>query len=84
MQDVSARTASARFAVVDFRDYAERTGDDGDYPAKVDVPFTSDPSEAVGAIQDLTLGYGGDTPETMFSGLAAAYDRRCPPSRSPA
>jgi len=73
VNDVSARTSSARFAVIDYRDFPERTGDTGDYPYRIGQGFTSSATEAVDAIQSLALGYGGDTPETMFSALNAAY-----------
>lgn len=70
---VQARTSSARFAVIDYRDFPERTGADYDYPANLDQDFTSDGDSADAAIQSLTLGYGGDGPETMYSALNMAY-----------
>jgi Mg-chelatase subunit ChlD len=73
INDVSAQTTSARFALIDFRDYASRTGSPGDYPAKLDADFTTQGATVAAAIQDLSLGYGGDTPETMFSALHMAY-----------
>src|SRR4051794_8045558 len=74
VDDVSARTSAARFAVVDYRDFPERTGDDEDYPSHLDLDFSSDAATVDGAIGGLTLGYGGDYPETMFSGLSRAFD----------
>jgi hypothetical protein len=74
VNDVSARTSAARFAVVDYRDFASRTGDEGDYPAKLDLDFTSNAATVDAAIGGLELGYGGDWPETMFSGLNRAFD----------
>ena len=71
---VSAQTASARFSLVDYRDFASRTGAAYDYPSKLDQDFTSDAATINGAIQSLALGYGGDLPETMFSGIVTAYD----------
>ena len=41
VNSVAAQTASARFAVVDYRDFPERTGDPGDYPARLRQDFTS-------------------------------------------
>ena len=70
--DVSARTSAARFALVDYRDFPDRTGDAGDYPAKLDLDFTSDAATVDAAIQGLALGDGGDRPETMFSGIMTA------------
>ena len=60
-----------RVAVVDYRDFPDRTGDYDDYPYDVKCQFTSDAATAIGAINSLTLGYGGDTPETVYSGIAA-------------
>lgn len=71
---VNARAASARFSLVDYRDFPERTGFAGDYPAKLQQDFTSDPATINAAIQGLALGSGGDTPETMFSGIDRAFD----------
>jgi len=74
VRSVSARTTSARFALVDYRDFPERTGDPGDYPAKLRQDFTSDPNAIDAAVQELEVAGGGDTPETMFSALKMAYD----------
>lgn len=69
---VAQRTASYRFALVDYRDFPSRTGASYDYPAKVQLGFTDDTAAIQDAINGLTLGYGGDTPETVWSGLDAA------------
>lgn len=74
VNSVSSRTQSARFALVDYRDFASRTGASYDYPAKLDQDFTSSASTINTAIQGLTLGYGGDWPETMYSGLWKSFD----------
>ena len=74
VNDVSARTSAARFALVDYRDFPDRTGDPGDYPAKLDQDFTSSATTINTAIQGLSLGDGGDWPETMFSGINRAFD----------
>jgi Mg-chelatase subunit ChlD len=71
---VTAQTSAARFALVDYRDFPVRTGTPTDYPAKLDQDFTSDAATINGAIQSLVLGNGGDLPETMYSGLATAFD----------
>lgn len=70
---VVAQTSAARFALVDYRDFPQRTGASYDYPAKLDQDFTSDAATINGAIQSLVLGYGGDTPETMYSGITTAF-----------
>lgn len=69
---LSAQTGSFRFALVDYRDFPERTGDSSDYPARVQIGFTDDPALIRAAIDDLTLGFGGDSPESVYSGLDAA------------
>jgi hypothetical protein len=74
VNDVSARTTSARFSLVDYRDFASRTGASYDYPAKLDQDWTSSASTINSAIQGLSLGYGGDWPETMYSGIWRAFD----------
>lgn len=73
INDISAQTTSARFGLIDYRDFAERTGDAGDYPAKLQADFTADSNAITTAIEGLSLGYGGDGPETMFSALHMAY-----------
>ena len=72
--DVTSRTSAARFALVDYRDFEDRTGTAGDYPALLRQDFTTDPDEIDAAIQGLALGDGGDTPETMYSGIMSAFD----------
>jgi lysophospholipase L1-like esterase len=74
VNDISARTSAARFAVVDYRDFPERTGYEGDYPAMLDLDFSSNAATVDAAIGGLALGGGGDWPETMFSGLNRAFD----------
>lgn len=66
-------TRSFRIAVVDYRDFPERTGDPGDYASRLVLDFSSDPVAIRAALDGLTLGYGGDTPETMWSGLMEAF-----------
>ena len=61
-----------RVALVDYRDFPERTGNSQDYPSMVQLEFTSDDDAIIAAINELSLGYGGDTPETVYSGLIAA------------
>ena len=71
---VSVQTAGARFALVDYRDFPSRTGASYDYPALLDQDFTSDPTTINTAIQSLVLGFGGDLPQTMYSGINMAFD----------
>lgn len=74
VNQLEATTDSYRVAVVSYRDFPERTGDPVDYPSRVDQTFTDDLTSIQAAIDSLTLGYGGDTPETVFSGIQAAIE----------
>ncbi len=66
-------TRSYRVAVVDYRDYPGRTGFPGDYPSRLRLDFTSDADDIRAAINGLDLGFGGDFPETIWSGLMEAF-----------
>ena len=55
-------------AVVDYRDFADRA-EDNDYPYSVLLDFTNDNGEILSGVNELSLGNGGDTEETVFSGL---------------
>jgi Mg-chelatase subunit ChlD len=70
---ISSSSAGARFALVDYRDFPERTGSPGDYAAKLRTDFTTSQAVITSSIGGLTLGDGGDSPETMFSALHLAY-----------
>ncbi len=74
VEQLAATTASYRVAVVSYRDFPERTRNSDDYPAKVVQTFTDDQTSIQAAINSLTLGDGGDWPETVFSGVQAAID----------
>ncbi len=67
-------TRSYRVAVVDYRDYPSRTGFPGDYASRLRLDFTDDPDAIRAAIDGLDLGFGGDFPETVWSGLIEAFD----------
>ena len=68
--ELEEKGTSYRVALVDYRDFSSRTGNSNDYPAKVQLNFTSDSDAIVAAINGLTLGYGGDEKETVYSGIA--------------
>lgn len=70
---LDAGTQSYRVAVVDYRDYASRTGDPRDYPSRLVLDFSSDPDEIRNAIDSLDIAYGGDFRETMWSGFMEAF-----------
>ncbi|HNX05191.1 MAG TPA: hypothetical protein PKI32_06795, partial [Opitutales bacterium] len=81
---ISEKFADYRVAVMDYRDFPERTGDYDDYPYNVDLSFSSDIPSITAAINSLGLGYGGDGPETCYSGIAAALDGEAGPWRKEA
>lgn len=75
---VKNRSKHARIAVMEYRDFPERTGYIWDYPYRDVLPFTTDTDEAISAIYNLRLGYGGDIPETLNCALAHAIrNDRC-------
>ncbi|MEZ5095971.1 MAG: VWA domain-containing protein [Nocardioides sp.] len=74
IDQVNAQTNSARFALVSYRDDPAWTGYSGDYPARVESGFTTDPTALKSAINGLSVNGGGDWPETMYSGVDAALD----------
>lgn len=74
VNQLEVSTNSYRVGVVSYRDFAERTGNPADYPARVDLDFSSDLVAIQGAIDSLSANGGGDFPETVFSGIAAAID----------
>ncbi|QHT55170.1 VWA domain-containing protein [Cellulomonas sp. H30R-01] len=71
---LAASSGSYRFALVTFRDDPVYTGWDGDYAARVDLPFTSDPDAIRTALAGMVADGGGDWPETALSGMQAAID----------
>ena len=58
-----------RIALVDYRDFSDRTSDSRDYAYSVKLNFTNNADSIQNALDNLTLGYGGDTPETVYSAL---------------
>ncbi len=68
---LSGKTEDYRVAIVDYRDFPEE-GDEYDYPAKVQLKFTNDTNKITSTINGLDLGNGGDTDETVYSGIMTA------------
>lgn len=66
------KSPQARIALVDFRDFSIRTGSVTDYPYRDRLIFTGDVNKINTAIQNLSLGYGGDGPETQYCALMHA------------
>lgn len=72
LSSLSEKSKNYRVAVVDYRDFSERTGSSEDYPSKVCLDFTDDNDQIKDAINDLSAVGGGDYEETVFSGLMTA------------
>lgn len=69
---LASSTRSYRVGLVTYRDFPERTGDEGDFPSRVDLGFSDDKAEILGALDAIDIGSGGDFEETAYSGLASA------------
>lgn len=74
LDHLADKTENYRVALIDYRDYSERTFRSYDYPCKIQLPFTDDNASIISAINGLTLGYGGDENETVYSALMEAVD----------
>lgn len=72
IERIKGQTSDSRMAVMDFRDFPTRTGSSGDYPYRDAVAFTSDATAVKTAINSITLGDGGDHPETRNCALMHA------------
>lgn len=69
---VFEKAPDSRIALLDFRDFPYRTGASYDYPYHDDLVFTNNKDKAKQAINALSLGYGGDAPETRNCALMHA------------
>ncbi len=58
-----------RIALIDYRDFPDRTGESEDYPYMLQLDFSSDHDSILNAIYNLELGNGGDWEETLYSAL---------------
>lgn len=74
IDDVKKQTNSARFAITSYRDDPAYTGSPDDYRSRVDQEFTSDAAALKNTLEKLSIGGGGDTPETMYSGIKTALE----------
>lgn len=72
LSHLGEKTENYRVALVDYRDFPDRTEDSDDYACRVHLPFSSDTSLITNAIYGLDLGFGGDTEETVYSALMTA------------
>lgn len=69
VSNLKEQVPDSRIAVVDFRDFPSRTGASYDYPYRDALGFTFDEIAAINAINGLSLGFGGDTAETLNCAL---------------
>ncbi len=74
LQEISLKNSDFRVALIDYRDFSQRTAYSVDYPAKLQLGFSDDMEEITTAINDLELGNGGDSPETVYSALMMCAD----------
>lgn len=72
LSELAQKTSDYRVAIIDYRDFSSRTHDPDDYPCQLQLDFSADDDKIVEAINGLTLGDGGDSNETVYSGLMTA------------
>jgi GDSL-like Lipase/Acylhydrolase family/Cellulose binding domain len=69
---IRARSGNARFSLVEYRDFAVRSGNSADFVARVDVGF-GDAAAVVGGVNALVAGGSSGTKHSMYSGLNTAF-----------
>ena len=69
LEKLSEKTEDYRVALVDYRDFPQRSGSSEDYDAKIQLEFTNNNKQIKESIEDLDIGSGGDDEETVYSGL---------------
>lgn len=74
LAQLSEKSASYRVALIDYRDFPDRSGSDEDYAARVQLKFSDNADAITKAINGLTLGDGGDNAETVYSALMKAVE----------
>ena len=73
--DIANMFPDYRIALIDFRDHPiYPMGGSGDYPAKLDLNFTSDRTAIINAINSLSIGWGADWPESQSDALHMALN----------
>ncbi|MBU3924508.1 carboxypeptidase regulatory-like domain-containing protein [Patescibacteria group bacterium] len=64
-----------RVAIADYRDYPELPyGGTGDYVYNLNLPFSNDTDSIISSINGLSLGWGADWPESVYSALVHAME----------
>lgn len=74
VSSVNAKTKSARFALVTYRDHPNHGGDVTDYPSRIETDFTNNIEVIKRAASSMSLGHGGDWEESVYSGMQAGLD----------
>ena len=74
VSSVNAKTKSARFALVTYRDHPSHGGDATDYPSRIETDFTNNIEVIKQAASSMRLGDGGDWEESVYSGMRAGLD----------
>jgi len=75
VNSIDSQISDYRVALVDYRDFPIYPyGGAGDYPYHVILPFSTDKSAIVNAIQSLSLGWGADWQESVYSALIRAIN----------
>lgn len=74
-QTIQMMSRSARFSLISYQDHPIQGDNPADYPAKTHLSFTSDIDQFITAVNGLELGYGGDWPESVYSGTMAGLDQ---------
>lgn len=69
VKGIEKQAKSYRLALVTYKDHPEFGGDPEDYPARLSLDFTTDVLEFESALSDIQVAGGGDTPETVLSGV---------------
>jgi hypothetical protein len=75
--EIASVTQSYRMAIVTYRDFPPplpHHGDYGDYPSRIDLPFTNHLPTIQAAINKISVAGGGDVEETVLSGINTALD----------
>lgn len=77
VNDVFMRVPSVRIGIVTFKDFpVDPFGDPGDFPSRTALAFSNSSASVVAAINSLSTGGGGNTPNSVHSALVHAIDNQ--------
>jgi predicted outer membrane repeat protein len=74
VNSISNTIPDYRIGIVTYEDYGSDYGFPDDHPYEDVLDFSNDLTTIVNAINSITLGFGGDGPETVYAGLLHAID----------